>query len=89
MSLIPPKAQQVLRLLHPEQILALLRRRRHKIQRKLQDVEHRVLSFEPRPGVQIRGDVLVAYIIDAFLLKEGPEPIDVAKVPHTDRKSVV
>ena len=78
-----PKLQQWLRLLKPSQAQALVRRRLNKIQRKLQGTESKVVSFEPAPGMEPKGDVLVAYILDAFLLKGGPGPVDESLVPHT------
>ncbi len=78
-----PKILQALRLLKPSQAQSLVRRRIDKLRRKLQGTEHRVLTFDPAPGVEVRGDVLVAYILDAFLLKTGPEPIDESLVPHS------
>ena len=78
-----PKILQALRLLTPSSAQSLIRRRIDKIQRKLQGTEQQVLTFEPAPGVEVRGDVLVAYIIDAFALKKGPEPIDESLVPHS------
>ena len=77
------KLRQLLRFLAPGQALDLLRRRKRKWQRKKDAVDQKVLTFEPRPGVEVQGDVLVAYIVDAFLLKDGPEPVPIGKIPHS------
>ena len=77
------KIRQYLRLARPTEALGLLRRRVHKWRRKKDGVEGKVLTFESRPGSEVRGDVLVAYIIDAFLLKDGPEPVPLERIPHS------
>lgn len=81
--MIPPKIQQAARFLKPSQAGALVRRRVTKIRRRLRGTEHKVLTFEPPAGVEVRGHALVAYILDAFLLKEGPEPVPEAEIPHS------
>ena len=78
-----PSVKQWLRLLHPRAAQDLVTRRIAKWRRKLSKVDQAVCHFEPRPGTTVRGDALVAYIADAFLLKTGPEPIDESLVPHS------
>lgn len=82
MSLSPGLAQW-LRLLHTRAAKDLIERRIAKWRRRLRKVDRAVCHFEPPPGTPVRGDALVAYIADAFLLKTGPEPIDESLVPHS------
>ena len=77
------RLKQGVRRLAPSQLKALVQRRWRKFQRKRAGLAHEVLTFEPRPGTEVRGDVLVAYIIDAFALKDGPEPVPLDKVPYS------
>ncbi|MEO1087846.1 MAG: glycosyltransferase, partial [Acidobacteriota bacterium] len=61
----------------------LVQRRIAKVRRKLKKVDRFVGHFEPAPGVEVKGDVLVAYIADAFMLKTGSEKVDESRVPHS------
>ncbi|MEM1182994.1 MAG: glycosyltransferase [Acidobacteriota bacterium] len=78
-----PATKQWLRLLRPEGALDLVKRRIAKVRRQLKKVDRFVGHFEPPDGVEVKGDVLVAYIADAFMLKEGPGRVDESRIPHS------
>lgn len=75
---LPARIRQLLALARPRSIEREARRISGKWRRRLSRIDERLVTLEPEG--EEKGDVLVSYILDAFLLRPG-EP-----VPHSHTK---
>ncbi|MDA8017093.1 MAG: glycosyltransferase [Thermoanaerobaculia bacterium] len=72
---LPPGLRQWLRLLRPSAFFRLLRRVLRRHWRRFSGVERRLVELQPESGVEVWGDALVAYIVDAVLDMDEELPV--------------